>query len=350
MEVIIAGGVGEHGRNCFFIEHKKTPVIFDCGILAGDPHPHPHLTPDQARGAKYLFVSHSHKDHTGAIPWLLEQGFSGTIVATQETSRQLDFRLPHLICIDMLGPCLTEIPLSEEVRVMWGKTGHCLGSVWYKIFLGEKEIIYSGDYIEDVLVYEVDPIRHQKADIGIIEHGYGPDPEGAGKNREKLLSVMKNAFQVHSSILLPVPKYGRNLELLLFLSEHFPKVPLFADNHLQREISRLAEAKSWIKAPAFEKLAQTVKKISPIENIRPGVFFISDPQITEKKNQKLAESFSKAGEMILLTGGSDKGSYGKKMKDYGLAQFSRYAVHLNDIEMNRLIKHNQLLEVIPFHS
>ena len=35
MEVLIAGGVGEHGRNCFFVKGERICFLVDCGKLAG---------------------------------------------------------------------------------------------------------------------------------------------------------------------------------------------------------------------------------------------------------------------------------------------------------------------------
>ena len=47
MELIIAGGVGEHGRNCFFVKGSSVCFLVDCGKLAGSAQPYPKLTPEQ---------------------------------------------------------------------------------------------------------------------------------------------------------------------------------------------------------------------------------------------------------------------------------------------------------------
>ena len=35
MELFIAGGCGEHGRNCFYVEQNGEAFLVDCGLLAG---------------------------------------------------------------------------------------------------------------------------------------------------------------------------------------------------------------------------------------------------------------------------------------------------------------------------
>lgn len=47
-----------------------------------------------------VFRTHSHADHTGAIPWLLQHGFTGTVVAFGETLRQLSLNLKKVIPLE----------------------------------------------------------------------------------------------------------------------------------------------------------------------------------------------------------------------------------------------------------
>ena len=49
MELYIAGGVGEHGRNCFFLQNGGDAILVDCGLMAGSDDPLPRLTESQIR-------------------------------------------------------------------------------------------------------------------------------------------------------------------------------------------------------------------------------------------------------------------------------------------------------------
>ena len=85
MKVTFAGGVGEHGRNCFLVEGESLSFLVDCGVMVGAAQPYPHLAPEQIVPLDYIFLTHSHADHTGALPWFVGQGFHGVVVASQKT-------------------------------------------------------------------------------------------------------------------------------------------------------------------------------------------------------------------------------------------------------------------------
>mgnify|MGYP003294922066 FL=1 len=86
MRIKIAGGCGEHGRNCFYIEGVSCTFLVDCGLMAGEEGGgYPNLTEKEIQRIDYIFLTHSHADHTGAIPWAEEKGFDGVVVATKET-------------------------------------------------------------------------------------------------------------------------------------------------------------------------------------------------------------------------------------------------------------------------
>ena len=173
MNLIVGGGVGEHGRNCFFVESKYGNFLFDCGIMPGASDPYPKLNASQIQSVKWLFISHSHIDHTGAYHWLCEHGFSGCVVMTKETAKQVMFSPENVCLIDGLTPALKGFTLSGNLSVTWGKSGQCAGSVWYKVSVDDQSVLFSGDYVEDTLVYRCDSIRNAAANLAILDSAYG---------------------------------------------------------------------------------------------------------------------------------------------------------------------------------
>ena len=90
MELYFAGGVGEHGRNCFYVRGESVCFLVDCGVMAESPDDrYPRLSQEQIDGLDAVFLTHSHADHTGALPWLAEHGLSGPLVSAGEPRRQL---------------------------------------------------------------------------------------------------------------------------------------------------------------------------------------------------------------------------------------------------------------------
>lgn len=86
-KVISKGGYGEHGRSCFLVEYGNCGrfYIVDCGIMDTDIFPYPNVEEKELERADYLFLTHCHKDHSGAFSYFIEKGFSGWLVASELT-------------------------------------------------------------------------------------------------------------------------------------------------------------------------------------------------------------------------------------------------------------------------
>lgn len=75
-------------------------------------------------------MTHSHRDHTGAIHFLEENGFTGQVLMSNQTYRQIHHKPLNTMILDSTAP---ELELSTDFRVIWGRTGHCAGAVWFLI-------------------------------------------------------------------------------------------------------------------------------------------------------------------------------------------------------------------------
>lgn len=146
MKLVIAGGVGEHGRNCFYVQGDARRFLVDCGKMADTPDdPYPHLSRAQIQDADTVFLTHSHADHSGALPWLYANGFCGRVIAAAETLRQLPFVVQNGCALETL--CPDGAGQVQSLSVQWGRSGHCAGSVWYHFAEGGKSIFFSGAQI-----------------------------------------------------------------------------------------------------------------------------------------------------------------------------------------------------------
>jgi Cft2 family RNA processing exonuclease len=210
MELYIAGGVGEHGRNCFLVQGETIRFLVDCGKMADDPEqPYPHLTEEQIHTLDAVFLTHSHADHTGALPWLYENGFQGEVIATEETLHQLPFAVKKSVYLGKI--CCKGVGSYHAMNICWGRTGHCAGSVWLRFETEGKRIFFSGDYTENTLAYACDPIRNQTADLAVLDCAYGKDTTTYDAWCGQLVHAVEEILQTNRLTLLPVPKFGRGL-------------------------------------------------------------------------------------------------------------------------------------------
>lgn len=346
MELTIAGGCGEHGRNCFHAKGADANFLVDCGIMAGEPGGgYPHLSADEARQLKWLFLTHSHADHTGALPWLGQMGFTGPVIASRHTLNQLPFPLENGIALESL--CPHGEGTFYGMSIQWGRSGHCVGSVWYRFSLEGKHILFSGDYTENTQVYALDPIRGQSADIAVLDCAYGNDSRSYEALWECLTSRVRELLELHKLLVFPVPKYGRGLELLRLFQKSGVEGPFFGDVHFLQEIGKLPEYRDWLKNDP-KQLQALVKPYSGTEKM--GILFLSDPQLRSDSSRAVARLALAAGGKAIMTGTVERGSYSAQLLEAGQMELLRYSVHLNRQQMDALASKNSFDQVIAYHS
>lgn len=343
MELFIAGGVGEHGRSCFYVQGETIRFLVDCGKMADTPEdPYPRLTRAQIRGLDAVFLTHSHADHTGALPWLLEQGFSGTVIASDETFGQLPFSLPDTMPLRSFRP-------PAGLKLHWGRSGHCAGSVWYEFTLEDTTLLFSGDYTEFSLVYAADPIRRVRAELAVIDCAYGADPRSPAVLRFDLLSRIAAQLTAGKPVLLPVPKYGRGLELLALLHRARPKTLFYGDAQFLYQLAWAQIDRFWLGPDTRDSLTRA--QVQPLTGVpERGVCFLSDPQLKSQEARELADAFLDAGGSLIMTGTPEKGAYSEALLQAGNMEYLRYPVHQNETAYRKLLRENHFSRAIPYHT
>lgn len=342
MKVTFAGGVGEHGRNCFLVEGESLSFLVDCGVMVGAAQPYPHLAPEQIVPLDYIFLTHSHADHTGALPWFVGQGFHGVVVASQKTLNQLKN-------LSAATQCLERFIQPDGLTLEWGRAGHCAGSVWYAFQLEGIRLLFSGDYTESSLVYGVDPIRGRVADLAVLDSAYGEEPRSPRQMGKDFLDAVEPYVSQKKAVLFPVPKYGRGQEILLLLQARWPQIPFYGDGHFQRQAQSLSTDEAWTLPQARQALAAV--QVRPLGDYPPksGFCFVSDPQLRHPQQEILAAQFAERG-AVVLTGSVEKGFGAWDLLHQGKAQFARVPVHCTDQQRRELEAQNTFAQVVPYHT
>ncbi len=362
MELFIAGGCSEHGRNCFFVQGDHLSFIVDAGMMKEKPEmPFPELSGERIRSAKFLFLTHCHADHSGAVKWLYDRGFQGEVIASEETFAWSKCSMKGRT-LESIGLPEKKCKVSKHLTMTWGRSGHCIGSVWFLFRMDGRKILFSGDYEEKSYAYHCDKIRNRKADIAVLDCAYGAEQENAAEHRRILEEGLDQLVQEKKPILFPIPSHGRGLDLVRLLSERH--VRTYLPDHLISESLESSDPEFWLKRKyrsAFEDL--DVHSMEELEDElirgehsvrfkrrrRAIGILVQDSQLYDSENCKLADAVVKAGGRVVLTGKQDPASYSRALLDNGSAVFWRISVHENIGEMKKLMSRNKFRFVVPYH-
>lgn len=352
MKLIIGGGCAEHGRNCFYFTSGTHSVIVDCGKMASSDDCYPHLTPQQIQQADYLLLTHSHNDHSGALPWLLQNGFSGKLVMTAATHNQLppSLALCRSILVDELAAPKQSLQLEPWLSITWGRTGHCAGSCWYLLSFAGRSILCSGDYIDGSPAYAVDKLRGISADLAVIDVAYAGGTQTADEMRQGFVAGLQRLQAERPLLLLPVPKYGRGLDILLTLRQALPAMPIYIDDCLATQLLQLHSHRHWLTVNALHSLqAPQWQKLDYTQPPAIGACLFCDPQIKQAASYRLITSL--AGRAFAVASGHlDAGSNAARLADDGLLLNIAYPVHGTQAQLELLTKQNNFGQIVANHS
>jgi metallo-beta-lactamase family protein len=210
------------------------------------------------RSIKALLLTHAHIDHSGRIPLLIKEGFSGPVYSTPATEDLCEIMLKdsaHLMeeTADHVSrhydqqhgqsgsPLYTEKDVEEALRyfklIGYGKeqdiggfsvkfmdAGHILGSAMIEISFGNKKLVFSGDLGRPGAPFLRDPEKVDEADWLVLESTYGDKDHGSIADRgKKLLEIVLDTLERGGNVIIPAFAVGRTQEILYELNPYAEK-------------------------------------------------------------------------------------------------------------------------------
>lgn len=224
-----------------------------------------------------VLLSHAHIDHSGNLPNLVKQGFSGPIYATRATAKLAELMLHdsahiqesdaayvnkrhrrrnqppveplyHIADAENAARQFKAVPYDQLFEPIPGVTahfveaGHILGSAAIVLDVEEngskKRIWFSGDIGRKNLPLLRDPVLPSGADYLIMECTYGDkvhrDPQEA---YVEFRDVVKRTVKRGGKIIVPAFSVGRTQELVYDLNQmitegEVPSIPVIVDSPL----------------------------------------------------------------------------------------------------------------------
>jgi len=254
-------------------------VLLDCGLFQGrraEANERNRTFPFDPRSIHAVVLSHAHIDHSGNIPGLVKQGFSGPIYSTLATKDLCSIMLADsghiqekdaeflnkkrknseppvepLYTIEDARKALslfTAFPYEKEFDVLPNLTakyfdaGHILGSASIRLTSKDngatKTFGFTGDIGRWNMPIIRDPVFMGNVEALISESTYGGTLHDPPDDMSKQLAVdLERVIARGGKVIVPAFSVGRTQDLLyaifqLFDAGRLPKIPIYVDSPL----------------------------------------------------------------------------------------------------------------------
>src|SRR5580700_3540096 len=275
-KITFLGAAGTVTGSKYLIEAGGKRLLVDCGLFQGPKELQQrnwNNLPIDPASIDWVLLTHAHIDHTGYLPRLVREGFSGPIysnAATHELCQLLLLDSAHLqeedaqyaakknysshkppLPLYTVAQAQTslarfgEIPradafsISPQFSVRPHDAGHILGSSWLELTITENGkqtlVVFSGDvgrYDQPILK---DPESPTRADFLLCESTYGDRDHPTGSVPDALADVINRVEKRGGAIVVPAFAVGRTQTLMYYLRDlleqkRIPALPVYVDS------------------------------------------------------------------------------------------------------------------------
>jgi metallo-beta-lactamase family protein len=329
------------------VEVGGRKILLDCGRTPGPradsrrrtasfPFPfHPHEI-------SAVILSHAHMDHSGNLPQLIHQGFTGPIFCTPATRdlvavmlgdsarfQEEDARVLRVLDRNGDGAALQALASREDVcrtvrhcvpipygdtrevvpgvSLRFAEAGHILGSAMVALTFTDggvqRRVTFTGDLGRRGLPLLRDPAPVPEADLIICECTYGGRVhESLDRMTDELVEVVKRTVARGGRVIVPAFSLGRTQIVVSCLEDamragRMPEVPIYVDSPLAADVADVYRGHpECLGAEATRRLE---RGDDPLDGA--GVSYIRDAD----ESRALAESRGSC--VILAAGGMCEG-------------------------------------------
>jgi metallo-beta-lactamase family protein len=306
-------------------------ILLDCGMFQGmgkDTDAYNRDFGFLPSEVDVMILSHAHIDHSGLIPKLVKEGFTGSVFCTPATKelsavlledsgeiQESDIKYSNkkrkaqgeallqplyrkedaINCVGQFVPRKYDewFPVIEGVEALFTDAGHIIGSACVHVRITEngkqQQISFSGDVgrYRDVILRS--PAPFPQADFIIMESTYGNSlHEDILSSVDHILQwIEKTCLQKKGKLIIPAFSLGRTQEILyalnqLQLENRLPQLDYFLDSPLSIQVTDLVK-----RYPQyFNKTIQKVLESDADPFQFPGLRYIESVEESKQLNYR----------------------------------------------------------------
>jgi metallo-beta-lactamase family protein len=365
--------------SCFALDTGRGHLLVDCGLFQGaktEKELNYRPFPFDAGAIKAVLLTHAHIDHSGLLPKLVRDGFSGPIHATPATADLCSVMLPDsghiqemeveqlnrrnarrgrsapvepiytsedaVACLRQFRPVAfgAWFDVTPGVRARYWNAGHLLGSASIELEVdsdgGVVRLLFSGDVGPAHKLLQHDPEGPSGLDYVICEATYG-DTDRQDATADMRRDMLRAEVEAASSgrggaMLIPSFAVERTQELLLDLvgmmeAGDIPPAPIFIDSPLATKATAVfaahaldgdnGEALRRALASPQVRFTETVDQSKAIARIRGFHIVIAASGMCEagRIRHHLKEWLWRDQATVLLVGFQAQGTLGRILQD-----------------------------------
>jgi len=273
MKLHFYGGAGSVTGANYLLETSKAKILIDCGLFQGSSaleKKNYQSFPYQPKEVDFVLITHAHLDHIGRLPKLIDQGFSGKILATAPT---IDFarlmledsqnilhhkavragiipppdgdRIDNMMKMFEVVEYEESFELNDQISVKFREAGHVLGSAVIEVLAEDKKIVFSGDLGSGRMPILRKPAEIKQADYVIMESTYGDRlHETVQASKDMVEDVTEKVIAQGGVLMIPSFALERTQQLLYHFNElvenhRIPEIPIFVDSPLAIKLTKI---------------------------------------------------------------------------------------------------------------